>query len=161
MTNQQEYATGNKSHVVVRRATFDDVNWIIPELKKFSNFFESKHQLFSDDEFVGDYIEDKIENHVVLVAEINNEPAGFMSAFKMPHPYNPSIRLLSESAWWVIEEYRGTRAGHMLFKEMVDIGKRECDWILMTIEDKSPVSDGYFLKQGFRFKEKSFLMEVT
>lgn len=78
----------------------------------------------------------------------------------MPHVFNPQIKVLSECFWWVKPEYRGSRAGALLFKNYVEWGKANVDWVTMTLEAHSPVRPEALIKRGFRLQETTFLLEV-
>lgn len=146
---------------VVRKANLDDLPVIMKQLKDFSDFYKSKQSLYGKDEvFSHNLISGFIKEQVFFVAESEGEILGFIVGMVLPHVYNPGITTLTELFWWVKEEARGGRAGLKLLNAFVDYGKENVDWIICTIEDDSPVNEKSFLKRGFRFKEKSFLMEV-
>ena len=158
MQDKAEQASGA---ITVRPAYASDVHWMLPQLQKFSQFYGTKIQLFGDEAHARCFIENQIEQHLVLIADRDGTgPIGFISGIVTLHPYNPSIRLLSESFWWVDEEFRGTRAGLLLLEEFVAWGKVNCDWITFALEEHSPVRDKSLLKRGFHLQERSFLMEV-
>lgn len=146
----------------VRRATIEDVDWLHFQLKKFSDFFGTQKPLKGDGVFAREFIENLVANHLVLIADqFPSKPIGLISGLILPHMYNPEIRVLSETFWWVDEEHRGSRAGLRLLEEFIDFGKKNADWITFALEDNSPVRDEVLTRRGFRLKEKSFLMEVS
>lgn len=146
---------------IVRNAHSDDVDWILKELKVFSEFYGTKKSLFGDDlNYSKTIVSQIIENHLCLISEINSEPVGFICGSLAPHVFNQEIMVLSEVFWWVKPEYRNSRAGALLLNAYIDFGKINADWVLLTLEDKSPLKDQTLLKRGFVLKEKSFLLEV-
>ena len=149
--------------IIVRKATNSDSKWILGQLSVFSKFFESKYQLFSGEANETDLatLSFMINDHLFLVAEREDGVLlGLVSGLYSPHLFNPNIKVLTETFWWVDEQHRGTRAGYLLLKEFIRIGREDCQWILMTLEKKSPVHDEALIKLGFKEKEKIFLMEV-
>ena len=46
------------------------------------------------------------DKHVVLIAHRGVERQGFIAGFFAPHPFNPLIKVLSETFWWVGEAFR-------------------------------------------------------
>jgi hypothetical protein len=145
----------------VRKATIEDMPQIMVELKAFSEFYDSKHELFgNDDDYSDALIRAFIEEHVFFVCENDGEFVGFICGLVSPHIYNPSIKVLTESFWWVKPEHRGSKAGLLLLNTFIDFGKGLADWIICTLEDASPVNDSVFYKRGFKLKERSFLLEV-
>lgn len=146
--------------IIIRKASESDIAWIQSELKKFSAFYGSKLPLYPSEEYSDKAIRLFINDHYFSVAERAGKLMGFISGFVSNHIYNPSIKVLTESFWWVAEEFRGTRAGLMLINEFVAYGKEVCDWIIFTLEHHSPVSDRTLLKRGFKEYERSFILEV-
>lgn len=147
--------------LVIRHATKDDLPNLLAEMRKFSDFFQTKTRLYPDEAHAELVVTDLIEKHLFLIAEEGDELIGFISGYQMPHIYNPSISTLVESFWWVKESHRQSKAGLALLEEFIAIGKKDFDWVICTIEDQTPVKDETFLKRGFKLKEKSFLLEVN
>lgn len=146
--------------VIVRPALESDVFWCLDQLKDFAKGYGTERSLIGDRDYAVKAFTNKIQNHLVYIAEIGGEPVGFISGFIMPHHYNPHIKVLTESFWWVAPEYRGTRAGYLLFKNFVEFGRENCDWVVATLETHSPVKDEFFIKQGFKETERSFILEM-
>ncbi len=148
-------------NIKVRLASLDDLDWLASQSKLFCEFFGTKRSLFKDEAHTRACLKNTIENHILFVAERTDVGlVGFIGGIVMPHIFNPDITCLIETYWWVAEEYRGTRAGLMLLNEFVEYGKAHTDWVLMTLESGSPVSDRCLLKRGFQLKEQNYLLEV-
>ncbi len=148
--------------VTVRHGEERDVDWLLSQLKKFSTFYGTKRSLYGSDDHVREILFRCIGDHILLIAErAEAGPVGFISGFVGPHPYNPSIRSLTETAWWVDEDHRGSRAGLLLFNAFVAWGRSNVDWIVFAIEDHSPVNPDILVRRGFRLQERNFLMEVV
>lgn len=134
---------------------------MIGELEKFAEFFGTKRSLLGSADSAWSGLTALIQNHLFIIAERDGVgPVGFISGMLSPHIFNPEITVLAETFWWVAEEHRGSRAGFMLFQEFKKFGAENADWVLFTLEEKSPVSDEFLLKNGFRLQERSFLMEM-
>lgn len=159
MVDQQQDESRLKK-VVVRPAVASDAAWCVGQLKAFSKTYGTKRSLFSSDEYAMQAFTKVIEDHLVYVAVKGDELLGFISGYVLPHVYNPEIKTLTESFWWVEPKHRGSRAGYLLFKAFMEYGKEQCDWVITTIEDISPVSEAFYLRQGFKLKEKSYILEV-
>lgn len=146
----------------IRSATPDDLDWLLSQLKEFSKFFGTKRPLYGDENFVRSGMTEMMTKHLVLVAEKDMlGPVGFIAGIVTPHVYNPKIRLLVETFWWVTEEYRGGRAGLLLLDSFLDWGKKNADWITMSIESHGQISDRILLKRGFHLQERSYLLETN
>lgn len=147
--------------IAVRQALHSDTDWLVTQLKAFSRFADTKLQLFGDESHARLTIGGLIESQIVFVAEKGSTLLGFIAGYVVDHPFNPKIKTLSETFWWVAEEHRGSRAALLLFKAFTDWGKKNVDWICMALEAKSPVNDSALIKRGFRLQERSFLMECV
>jgi hypothetical protein len=156
--------------ISVRRAKAEDIPWLLTELKKFSEFFTSSIPLF-DPDTAEEILTNLVETQIIFVAVRRSvvtgtgvdvfHPIGFIAGALLAHPFNPKIRMLSEFFWWVQEEHRETRAGLLLLNEFTEFGKANADWIGMALEHFSPVNERCLLRRGYKFKERSFLLEVN
>jgi hypothetical protein len=147
-------------NVRTRRATLDDIPWMLGELRNFSDFYQTKRRLFADQEHVTTILTNLITNHFVCIAEKESSPMGFIVGMVSGHVFNPTIRTLTELAWWVEEKSRMSRAGLMLLNEFISFGKENADWINFSLEAHSPVKGDCLEKRGFSLKERNFILEV-
>lgn len=147
--------------ILIRRAELKDIEAVLIELKKFSDFFNSKYQLFGDDDaYNHKVLSILIDRHVFYVAEKSEEIIGFITGTVSPHFFNPMINVLTELFWWMREDHRHSFAGARLFYEFMAYGKKNCQWIIMTLEEHSPVKKQTLLSRGFKLKESAFIMEI-
>ena len=149
--------------IQLRDANADDIPWLLEQLKDFSDFFGSKHSLFPSKKYGTEKLRELIEGHVMCVAhsDIEAKPCvGFISGILAPHFFNPEIIVLTELFWWVTPEWRNTRTGLMLLEEFIKVGTQKANWILMTLEEDSPVNPTSLIKRGFKVKEHNYLKEV-
>jgi len=146
--------------ISIRKATHDDLDWLLSQMKKFSDLYGTKLKLHTEDHGRAS-MADMVENHLVLVAEREDGAMlGMISGYVMRHPFNPGITVLSETFWWVAEEYRKTRAAVMLLNAFNSWGKANVNWITMCLIGDSDVSDRSLVKRGFKRQEVSYLLEV-
>lgn len=146
--------------VKIREAQSDDIPWLIQELGKFSNFYQTKRPLLEDEQYASSVLTELMTKHFFRIAEKNDERLGFIGGMVLGHAFNPKIKTLTELCWWVEERFRGTRAGLMLINELVRWGKENCDWITVSLEANSPVNPDCLEKRGFNLRERNYLMEV-
>lgn len=147
----------------IRVATPDDLPEILKHLKDFSDFYGSKHELYGkNEEYNKKLILGFIVDHVFFVASSTDTKhvIGFICGFLNNHIYNPSIKVLTESFWWVSPKHRSSRAGLLLLNKFIEKGKGVADWVVMTVEHNSPVNEKSLSKRGFNLVEKSYLLEV-
>ena len=141
------------------------MDWLFGQLQEFDKFAGYKRSLMEDTAYARLALKQMIEEHVCLIAFAENpaiydQPVGFISGWRTPHPFNPRISVLTECFWWVAKAHRGGRAGLMLLDAFESIGRKYCDWVVMTLEHHSPVSEKHLFKRGFVAREKSYLVEV-
>ena len=162
--------------MVVREARLDDMDWLIQELRAFSEFSTYQHKLFPPDEIeVRVKVKQLIEHQFVRIAYQEyfaegfegldmgrrERPVGFIAGLHGEHWFNPEIHTFTELFWWVQPEHRGSSAGVRLLEAFIDEGERRRGWIVFGLEHNSPVKDETLLKRGFRVQERSFLKEVA
>lgn len=143
----------------IRQATINDLAFIQGELVSFIAFYGSK--MFDNcahTEHATQRLTELINNHIFYVSELNGVPTGFICGLVTPHFFNPNKTVLTELFWWVKEEFRSGRSGHLLLKKFISYGKN-FDMCIMTIEDKSPIKPITLEKFGFRLKEMNFVLE--
>jgi hypothetical protein len=147
--------------IEVRRAEAGDIDWLLIQLREFSRFFGTRLPLFGDEAFVRAGLEVLIRDHFVAVAFRGFEQVGFISGIFTPHMYNPAIKVLCETFFWVDPVHRGGSAGARLLAEFMAFGKSEADWVLFTLEHHSPMREETLLRRGFHLHERHYLMEVS
>jgi hypothetical protein len=147
--------------IVVRRAEQEDLDWIVGELEKFAEFFGSRRSLFKSREFSRQALAEMVEKHVVFVSDHDGVLTGFIGGYFVPHPFNPDIKMLSETFWWVTESHRGGSSGARLLHHFIAWGEEHADWISISLEANSPVRADALESRGFKLQERSFLMETA
>lgn len=144
-----------------RAARLDDIDWLVAQLREFSKFFATKRSLFGDEAYVREGLKTLISDHLVLFAcDDEDTPIGFIAGMAHPHLFNPTIRVLTESFWWVEPSRRGGKAALVLLEEFIFWGKANCDWVVFTLEHHSPVKESQLTKRGFSLQERNYLLEV-
>jgi len=145
--------------ITVRRAEIFDINWLMGECMDFSDSYPSSISLMGDVAYAEKFLKNIVVNHLVYIAEVDGKPAGFIAGLIAPHHFNPDIMQLSELLWWVQEEHRSGGVGGALLRAFIDYGKLYCDFICLTVEATTPISDEKLSGMGFKLFEKAFLME--
>jgi hypothetical protein len=158
----------------VRPATISDIDWLTGQLKKFSEFNNSKISLFDGpEEFKFNFLKNLIENHVVLICDKQTDdigedgefkwlPVGLIGGSIQRHFMNPNIKVLTEYFWWVDEAYRSSRAGYELFMAFDEMGEEMCDWVTFSLLDNTPGRESlksFLEKKGYKLSELAFLKE--
>lgn len=136
------------------------MDWLIAECAEFGDFFGSKIPLYNPEHLRSVVLPTLIESHLLLVAEVRGERAGFIAGLYSSHFLNPSITTLSELLFWVTKKHRGSRAAAMLMNAYIEWGKTNADWVTMATERDSTLNPKSLISRGFVQKEQSYLMEV-
>jgi hypothetical protein len=144
---------------VVRKAKVEDIEWLVAESEEFAKFFDAKISLYNP-EHLSHVFGVLIDSHLIFVAEVRGERSGFIAGLYTSHFLNPHITTLTELLYWVSPKFRGSRSALMLLNAFDEWGAEHADWVLMTIEDKSPMKDETLFKRGFRHKENCFIKEI-
>lgn len=146
--------------ITIRNANDKDTEWIIHELRDFSKEFGTKLEPMGNDDYIAKLIKEFTDNHIFLVADGESVGLmGFIAGLVTPHIFNPNIMTICPAVWWVSKCYRNSRAGSMLLKKYIEIGKQKADWVILSYSRSCPIKDSTVKKLGFIETEKSFLME--
>lgn len=145
--------------MTIRTFKMTDLPWLVKQLKDFADFYGTKKSLFLSATNTESLLKNLGINHVMFVAEKDGELQGFIAGYFNPHPYNPEIKVLNEAFFWVEPNKRGSRAAIKLLDRFVGFGKRFADFVSLTLEDESQMSEKHFIKRGFKLKERNFLLE--
>lgn len=143
--------------ISIRAASLDDMPWIVEQAKGFAQFFGGQNTLKPSES----KLRQLVETQIVLIAENGTGPMGLIAGVLAPNFWDETKSQLTEIAWWVAPEYRGTRAGLMLLDAFDAIGMTKADQTWMALEDNSPINPRTLTKRGYRLKETSWLRETV
>jgi RimJ/RimL family protein N-acetyltransferase len=146
--------------VEVRKAAPEDIDWLLGQLREFDAFIARKRSFFEDETFARATVSDLVAGHVVLIAHEAGERQGIIAGILGAHPFNHTIRVLTEAFWWVGPAHRGAGAGAALLDAFEKVGRETADWINFSLDHNSPVRERHLTKRGFQLVERSFLLEV-
>jgi GNAT superfamily N-acetyltransferase len=144
--------------VDVRRATPDDVPWLVAELREFAAHYPVTNvSLFGSDEYAAALLSTLITDQFVAIAHRGEVRCGLIAGAVGPHPYNPDLLVASELWWFVSPAHRGSSAGYSLFLAFHawarDVG---ADLATMTLASNSAVNTAAFERFGYRETERAY-----
>lgn len=145
---------------VIRDMEAKDIPWVIDQLTQFRAFYGGKNTIPVDRDHGVKVLTLMIGVHVLLVATVGDEYAGFIIGAYTPHLFNPAYKMLSEMFWWVAEQHRKTSVGYLLLGRYLEIGKKTSDCMTLSSLAQSPVTEKIFTRNGFHLTEKSYLWEA-
>lgn len=160
------------SRTEIRPAVGADVPWLLEECRAFDRFANQAQQAFSfvpDDAAMATAVLSQIvASCVCYVAvrvadgeELVETPLGFIVGALHPHPFNPTVTVLTELLWWVRLEARGSTVGGRLLGVFEAYGHQHADAICMTLEADSPVMPSSLRKRGYVPRETSYVLPTN
>lgn len=146
----------------VRFASEGDVDWILPELRQFSDESGLITEFFpKSEEEARDIVLSLISDHLFLVAETEDgRGTGFVAGVLTPHALNPKVLACYEMFWWVKREFRRSRAALMLIREYTSYCKENADFATLSLLMSSPDLSKSLSRLGWREVERNFALEV-
>lgn len=97
-----------------------------------------------------------INKHVVLVCFKNEQPVGFMIAMLNNSVFDITIKNLTQLVLYSDKP----KATHMLVMEFIDFGKRNANYVAMSIGKFTNIKESSLVKLGFTKGDSEYLMEV-
>lgn len=101
-----------------------------------------------------------LEDGTAFVVKRDDECVGALGAILLPNLFNPTITTLAEVFWYVLPEYRNTRAGSLLLLAFEKKGEEVADEATLSLLGSSKVNLGTLEKRGFHLGEFSFRKQI-
>ena len=146
--------------IEIKRATSEDLDFIISELIKFDEFYREKYSFLGGPAYIFMTISNLVREHVAFIASRDGESLGFIVGHVHPHFYNPSLKVLDELWWWVRPCARHTKAASLLLDEFTLWGRRNVDVIAMHVSPKTGVKISNLERYGFKLSEYTLTLEI-
>lgn len=102
-------------------------------------------------------LEHFIDKGVVFMCYREGFPVGFLIATHYPYLFNPSKTVLRQEVFWAMP---GTRASFFLFNEFLDFGKRNANYVISMIANRTRMTHRTMERYGFEKLETMYRMEV-
>lgn len=94
-----------------------------------------------------------------FVMKIDGVSVGAIGGILSPTLFNPDMTILTEVFWYVLPEYRNTRAGLMLFNKYSERAEEVADEASFSLLTTSTVKKETLERKGFKFCEYAFRKE--
>jgi len=94
-----------------------------------------------------------------FVVKKEGNPVGAIGGILSPHLFNPKMRMLTEVFWYVLPEYRNTRAGLLLLDAYSKKAEEVSDEASFSLLKTSTVKKETLERKGFEFREYAFCKE--
>lgn len=100
-----------------------------------------------------DHLYSLLDRTMCLVALKEDIPIGATAFTITPNLYNPNIVSLVELFWYVLPEYRKTRAGFLLIKELENTASQIANDLIISILPHSDINIKSLEKRGYKLEE--------
>lgn len=101
-----------------------------------------------------------MDSKTAWVVKADGVCVGALGALVVPNLFDPSKTTLAEVFWYVLPEYRHTRAGAMLLIALDKAGTKMADDITLSLLPSSEVNFKSFSKRGYHLEEFAFRKKV-
>ena len=146
--------------MITRHATDADLPEIIRMAEKF--WAQTDYKVPFDADSIAGVFDMCMGQNLCIVLE-DDGVHGFVAGIKFPLMGNNAYTIGAELAWWVDEEYRSGRNGHMLMQAIENAARDSgvSFWTMMNLESLNPeVAEKIYLRSGYRKTESTFLKEL-
>lgn len=136
-----------------------DLYWFT-EVAAFNMFVdELKRPELVDLERMYEITNNMLSGGTAWVVKCDGENVGAIGALLTPNLFNPRITTLVELFWYVLPEYRNTRAGVLLLKAFEEKGEECADESTLSLLPSSEVNIKSLEKREFLLGEFAFRKE--
>lgn len=148
-----------KREYSVEHLTLDDYVWSVEVAATRMLLEELKRPELLDRENIYMLVDKMIADGTALIVKHQGKPVGALGALLLPNTFNPDITTLAEVIWYVLPEYRNTRAGMMLMQGYIEMAEM-ADEATMSLLPSSDVNLQSMAKRGFILEEYAFRKQV-
>lgn len=142
---------------VLRNAVEEDISYITDKCGKDMCALLGRSKWYNTDA-MDVVVENLVAGNNITVVEEDGIIVGAMGSVPTTWMWNPSVLLLAEVFWWVREDKRNSRIGHMLLtafeKRGKEVGAQE---VVMSTMPSTEVS---LAKRGYVTTEYSMTKEI-
>lgn len=143
--------------ITVRIAELKDLDWIVNSASVNMIGIELQRPDLIYLPRLYQIVEKGIGEKTFFLAEDGDVPVGVLGSLLSEHLLNPSVKLLTELLWYVLPEYRKTRAGFLLFKYFDNTAKQIAhESVLSILTASSEINIDSLEKRGFKLNEFAF-----
>lgn len=97
-----------------------------------------------------------MNSRTAFIVKKDDVNIGALGAIVVPNLYNPDFKTLAELFWYVLPEYRKTRAGLLLLNAFDARAKEIADDATMSLLPSSDVASKSLERKGFKLSEFGF-----
>lgn len=139
--------------ITIRPYTEEDYEWTVETASYKSVVEEAKRpELVNKEQWykVAKLIYDM---GVGFIAEEDGNRIGMIGAVITKHIFNPAVTTSNVITWYILPEYRKSRAGYLLLKEMEKASALAADYMAFSLLSTESVKPSTLEKKGFHMQE--------
>lgn len=136
--------------------TLDDYVWGVEVAATRMILEEVKRPELLNKERLYFLVDKMIEDGTAIIAKDGNKPVGVIASLLVPNTFNPELKTLAEVIWYVLPEYRNTRAGALLLKAHSERAAEVADETTLSLLPTSLVKFDSLEKRGYHLEEFNF-----
>ena len=156
----------NTDNIYVTTALHNDIEEYLILLEKFHSKSTIKNNAAFDYDSCKLFLTTCLENSdiVLFVCKDSSKLIGVTAGLLFPLYFNHNYKVTQELWWWVEEEYRGSKAGNLMYNALENWAKeKEANAMFMiALEDqKVDAMVKVYKRKGFVGTERTFIKELS
>lgn len=136
--------------------TEQDLDWFVNVAAKNMTLEELKRPELLNTERHTLICRKMLEDGTGWIVKDKDQCIGALGSILVPHLFNPEYKTLAELFWYVLPEYRKSRAGYLLLKHFEYIAKEIADDYTLSILPDSPININTLNKMEWKLSEYTF-----
>ena len=143
---------------MIRPATNADLSRIVEMSRLFYGTTSYAEWADFDEETVSSLAQLLIDEHVMLVAEVDGKVYGMVGLLVAPHLFNSGVKVACEIVWWVDPDSQGAGVGKALLQavEGACAAKGAAAIQMVHLSTSPPQAALIYERMGFRHTESSY-----
>lgn len=148
--------------MTLRLASIDDTETFLRMARAFHESSPYSGIEFSQDRILSLYLSglENPQEIITILSEQDGQVRGMICGLCNSPPFSDE-KVATELAWWMDEEYRGSKDSLLLFKAYEDWAVRVgCSLVQMALLSNSPDLTKIYERSGYTMTERTFLKEL-
>lgn len=147
------------SRITIENLTSTDLKWFVETAAVNMLQQELKREELINIPNLYNLAEKSMKEGTAFITKAENCPIGALGALLVNNVYNPNLLSLVELFWYVVPEYRNTRAGALLFNRFNQKGAECANEATLSLLDSSDINIKSLERRGFILSEFAFKKE--
>lgn len=143
-------------NITVEDLTEDDITWYVETASVNMLVEEVKREELVNIPQLYKLVRLGMQTNSALICKIDGVCVGAIGGVVVPNMFNPEITTLMEVMWYVLPEYRNSRAGLMLLNAFTAKAEELADEATLSLLNSSEIKRTTLEKRGFYLSEFAF-----